>query len=566
VACGDKTVSGNDFYNELMSLSSWQLSLQKILRKCRPAIQLMNQSTTNLGARSLPILELLESFRSWDATKPADKLFALLAFSSDTSQVPELQPDYTVPKHILSHRIVQFAFPSCVIDRQSAAKTEVIFEVEGLLLGDIRCKWRDRERDFEFSAGESELPMAVLNPKVAELFGRDAGWHIRILNERRLELNSSVVLLRGASRPTVLRFREGKFVVDMLATPEPTKKGERRWDRVRAWSSALEALSAETGGLMKFKLAWDPFRQPYPSEISRYTATVNDVTIQWEANIQSIKDEVENGGENDHNCRTMSMLSIMYRQDKEAIKRGNSKFTMTLHKAAYNGYYGTVKLLLDSNAEVDATLEDFGTALHLAAFRGHANIVRALLDAHATVNCVDGTGRTPLEIALSEGHIEVGRLLLEAGAVPRLRSSEERPDMQIIDFALEGNADGVRELLKAGFDPNQDKDIAGIGRVTGLHIAAEMGHKEVVAVFLEAGATVDALTTTRTTPLHQASMNGHTEVVKLLLQAGADVNAQDDQGATPLDFALYRGKLGTAQVITSAGGWIFKFQGQRQEK
>lgn len=83
--------------------------------------------------------------------KQVDKLFALLSFASDTSHATELRPDYMVSAHELARRIVQFALPSCVIHPQpDTSSTEVVFEVQGLLLGDIHMKMRDNEREFHF--------------------------------------------------------------------------------------------------------------------------------------------------------------------------------------------------------------------------------------------------------------------------------------------------------------------------------------------------------------------------------------------------------------------------------
>ncbi len=426
VACGDKVVGGSEFYGEIMGLTSWSLSLEKTLRKSHPALELINQSTSDLSARSLPLLELMESFRGWDATKPVDKLFALLFFSSDASHAAELQPDYLAPAPGLARRIVQFAFPSCVIDAQPTDSTEVAFEIEGLLLGRINSKMRkgrESRREFGFSAWESpEIPGLVINPRVAEFFGRDSEWAIRISNERRLtSFGNTVLLLRGASRPTVVSFRDGKHTTIMLATPVPRNRRRGPSETENPWPSVLNTLAAETEGLVKVKLCWDPFRKPHPSEVSSTTLTANDPAIQWEATVASMKDKVDNGAPNDHNCRTIAMLRTMFNQDKDAIKAGMSEFTMTLHKAAYNGWCEATKLLLDANADVDEWAEIGNlsvTPLHLAAYRGHAKIVRALLAADGMINPVDDNGYTPLDLAFEDGHDGVAQLLLQAGGIP----------------------------------------------------------------------------------------------------------------------------------------------------
>ena len=565
MACGDKTVTGQEFFDELASLSvaSMNQTLQKSIRRCRHAVNLLDKqsvTTGSLASGSMPILELVERFRSWDATKLVDKLFALLAFSSDASQAPELQPDYTVSEETLARRIVRFALPSCVIDPQPSAGTAVAFEIEGLLLGDVRRRggMKDGPRHYSFHAGDSKAPIAVWNPKVCELFKENDGWEILLEDERKLNDSSAVLLLRGASRPSVVRIHEGEVVVEMMATPEPTM-GQTQWfdynaaDRVAAWPAALTGLSKVTDGWMKFKLVWDPFGPPHPSAITRYVPTPNDVTVQWDAYMESLKDQAENGDKNEHNCHTASMMWMMYMQDSEAIKAGTSKLTMTLHKAAYNGYVRTVKLLLDANADVNEIKDTAGTPLHLAAYRGHAKVVKALLDANADVHVTNSAGHTPLLLALMGMHVEAGELLFAAGAVPPMFDSMPT-ESKLLHHAMCGRTDEVKELLAAGIDPNfaERGELAGSG--TALHCAAEMGRPEIITALLSAGARVDPRTDYGKTPLLLAAMNGHTEAVKALLAGGADVNAQTRIGATPLDIGLYGGKLDASRAIYEAGG------------
>lgn len=524
--------------------------------------------TESLTSSSMPILELIEKFRGWNATKLVDKHFALLAFSSDASQAPELQPDYTISARTLARRIIQFALPSCVMEPPLLARTEVTFEIEGLLLGDVAQKGMQKvngPKHYNFSAGTSKVPKAVWNAKVVELFKEGDGWDVTLDDERKLNKSSAVVLLRGASRPSVIRFHEGEVIVEMIATPEPTMDESQRirpgtTQRVAAWPSVLADLAKETDGWMKFKLAWDPFGPPHPSAIERYIPNPNDETVQWDACMESMKDQNEDGAKNEHNCQTICMMWMMYIQDAEAIKAGTSTLTMTLHKAAYNGFYRTLKLLLDANADINESIEPFGTPLHVAVVRGHVNIVKALLDAKADVHITNSTGQTPLLLAILGGHNAIGNMLFAAGAVPPFFDSMP-PGAKLLHHAMCGRIDELKELLAAGIDPNfigsgtksvGSEEAAWSG--TALHCAAEMGRVEIIAVLLAAGAHVNPRGPEEKIPLYLAAMNGHTEAVRLLLAAGAEVNALTSAGHTPLDIALVCGRLEASKAIWGAGG------------
>ncbi len=64
--------------------------------------------------------------------------------------------------------------------------------------------------------------------------------------------------------------------------------------------------------------------------------------------------------------------------------------------------------------------------------------------------------------------------------------------------------------------------------ITPLHVAASHGHIEIVKLLLDAGASVNAKSSTNNlfnpnaTPLQLASCYGHADVVQLLLERGAD--------------------------------------------
>jgi hypothetical protein len=87
----------------------------------------------------------------------------------------------------------------------------------------------------------------------------------------------------------------------------------------------------------------------------------------------------------------------------------------------------------------------------------------------------------------------------------------------------------------------------------GLMTAALLGHTEIVQLFLEKGADVNAKDNDGWTALMIAAEKGHSEIVQLLLEKGADVNAKDNDGVTALMFAAANGHTEIVQLLLEKG-------------
>ena len=70
--------------------------------------------------------------------------------------------------------------------------------------------------------------------------------------------------------------------------------------------------------------------------------------------------------------------------------------------------------------------------------------------------------------------------------------------------------------------------------LTALHIAAKMGHVEIVRYFITMGVRIDIHPEKKVTALALAAGTGHIDIMELLLQNGAKVGATDPYGNTPL--------------------------------
>lgn len=156
-------------------------------------------------------------------------------------------------------------------------------------------------------------------------------------------------------------------------------------------------------------------------------------------------------------------------------------FTINLNNTYPGGSYITPPSAGTSFEDLD-TMEALGcNSVHLAVQKGHLSIIRLLLETDVDINARNAAGFTALHMAIMEGKHLVAQYLLEHGASSDILTSNGRGTLHL---AVEsGNPILVQMLLDYGGDPDM-KDYSG---QTAFHAAVINGYEEIVRLMLRKG-------------------------------------------------------------------------------
>jgi len=107
IICGCKEVDGTTFVRTVELLKRYaNPEIQTRLEELQPFFEIMLSNQRRV--RSKELLTLLQSFRSWRATDPRDKIYALRGVSADGWDATELKPDYSLDVSKVYSRLTRY--------------------------------------------------------------------------------------------------------------------------------------------------------------------------------------------------------------------------------------------------------------------------------------------------------------------------------------------------------------------------------------------------------------------------------------------------------------------------
>jgi ankyrin repeat protein len=172
-------------------------------------------------------------------------------------------------------------------------------------------------------------------------------------------------------------------------------------------------------------------------------------------------------------------------------------------------------LLVNSGANVNDKDDQGVTALFYASSNGNLNLVQFLHKNGADISIESNARSTALTVA--HQHISVMTYLVGNGADVNHKSGDNRT--VLFNSCLYGNYDTALYLIEKGAEINTTEESIPL---TPLHIAAFMGHEEIVKLLLVFNADITVTNISGNTAIVSVVANNNLEIVKLFAEELTD--------------------------------------------
>jgi hypothetical protein len=203
----------NCFYEAHRDLENSIRSITFLIRGAafRPKHAINWSGRASLDIR--PLGDLIDMFHTREATKPVDKVYALLGMSSDDPGTAGLLPDYEIPWEKLFKDHVKFLLYKQVYVQTWGNEERAVIKSKGCILGQVSSAVSDDRHKVKISL--KNMP---------EHLGPKREWHPNWTlqdSAKFIREDDIVCLLQGAPKPMIIRLCKDCFsVIRIAAFPE----------------------------------------------------------------------------------------------------------------------------------------------------------------------------------------------------------------------------------------------------------------------------------------------------------------------------------------------------------
>ncbi len=225
----------------------------------------------------------------------------------------------------------------------------------------------------------------------------------------------------------------------------------------------------------------------------------------------------------------------------------------------------TIKTLLLSGANIDKLDIDKSTPLLLAIESSYLDkiekeeIVNILLDLDANVNASNRYKITPIKAAIKRGYAEIIKALLNKGTNVNTRDNCKSTPLLLAIECSNLNKNDKKEIVNILLNFGANVNSSNCYKTTPLNAAILRGYVDIIKTLLSKGANVNTRDNCKSTPLLLAiessylNKNDKKEIVKVLLDLNAKINVKDIDKTTPLKAAILRGCVEIVEILLSKG-------------
>ena len=249
---------------------------------------------------------------------------------------------------------------------------------------------------------------------------------------------------------------------------------------------------------------------------------------------------------------------------KKAYVEYNRETWKPLHFAACYGLTSLAELLLEKGADIMELSPGGYTSLHIASEAPYPlDILRLFLEKGADPNYESADSGIPAfhEWICWDADYDCVLELLRHGASCSLMNQFETNVIHY--FAYSGSDPKILDLLLD--NPIDENNRASIHCIAGdgespLHKLMSRTNipLDLLRVFVNRGADVNAEDKDSERPLYEAAMYGETEAIKLIINNVSDVDDDNKWGRTALHAAAWEGRIETVQILLQHGANVNK--------